>query len=152
MQSATNFWNMQTYESSVRSRYWRETTRDFFGAYPIAAPAIIFLFAMCGIIVCHTNWATIVIAVMAVRFAKPFLRDVASKNPPSSSRPTSSIGGPVSSGDAAEVTRLLAVIERLEQRVIQLEAAVTTKEFDWERRLSQVPPPAAPASAAGTPG
>ncbi|HEY2342892.1 MAG TPA: hypothetical protein VGH90_07685 [Chthoniobacteraceae bacterium] len=141
---------MQTYESSVRSRYWRETSRDFFGAYPIAVPALIFLFAMCGIIVCNTLWATIVIAVLAMHFAKPFLRNIAPKRHSPFSQAFSATAGAPASADSPEIARLIAALERLEQRVIQLEAAVTTKEFDWERRLSQVPPSSS-KDPAGTP-
>lgn len=149
MQSATKIWNMDSLEKSIRARYWRETAREIFGAHPAIAPAAIFVLTLLGIIICRDRFSSILILILAMHFSKPLLRGFKSRNPPP--LPAERVAPPAAwppGPQSAEVSRLLTVIDQLEKRVVELEAAVTEKEFDWERRLSRVAPPSAgPVSA-----
>ena len=90
--------------------------------------------------------------VLGVVFAGPFMRRSRVQRGADAGTPGQPFAGPTDGGQSIspEAERLLAALEQLEKRLVNLEAIVTQKEFDWERRLNQDPPPsAAPAAPAG---
>ncbi len=138
MQSATRMWNMNTLEKSVRTRYWLETLQELLGGQKNLAAVVIFIAMMFGIVLCRTAPASVFIFVGGIIAMNRVVRG-------KDGRRGWSDGAADSKGwrkgeHAPDVARLLEVIERLEKRVVDLEAAITTKEFDWERRLNQTPP------------
>ena len=145
MRPTSNTWNMHSFETSVRARYWRETARELLATNPLWIVATIYLLAIGGIIICRDFLTAGVIMVLAIVFSKPFMRALKSEPPP--------LPRPVAFGNdqaqTADVARLLAVIEKLERRVIQLEAAITAKEYDWEQRLSKAAPSTSTPSMPG---
>jgi hypothetical protein len=115
---------------------------------------VIFIITMFALVIMRDSDSVFWVFVLGVVFASPFLRRyrVPRANADSPGQPfvgSAAPGQPIS----PEAERLLAVLEQLEKRLVNLETIVTQREFDWERRLNQDPPPsAAPRPVAGAPG
>jgi hypothetical protein len=154
---------MNSYDQSARSRYWRESTQSVFGSVFKRQPgahsglilAVIFIVTVFGIVVLHDSDSVFWVFALGVVFAGPFLRRHPEQRGPDANSPAQPFAGPAAAGQAIspEADRLLTLLEQLEKRLVNLETIVTQKEFDWERRLNQDPPPStAPRPVPGAPG
>ena len=117
--------------------------------------AVIFLVTVLAIVCMRDSDSVFWVFVLGVVFASPFLRRYKAHR----GADTDSAGQPLADLTARgqsispEAERLLAALEQLEKRLANLETIVTHKEFDWERRLNQDPPPsAAPRPVPGAQG
>jgi hypothetical protein len=145
---------MNSYDQSSRSRPWRDSTHSVFDSVFGRQPkshsgpilTIIFVVTVLGIVLLHDSDSVFWVFALGVVFASPFLRgeksrhDDARPNPPGQpyAAPTAS-----DQSISPEAERLLAALEQLEKRLVNLETIITQKEFDWERRLNEDPHPSA---------
>jgi hypothetical protein len=128
---------MHSYDHSVRFRYWCETTLSRLKSLPWLPLVILFLVAAQAISRSSADGSFFVFA-LAVVFGVLYMRSLKSTGPPGRDR--APILPPQSAVCDPEMERLLTALERLEKRLVNLEAMVTQKEFDWERRLNEKPP------------
>ena len=145
---------MNSYDQSTRSRYWRESAQSVFGSVFKRQPnthsgiflAIIFIGTLAGLILMRDHDSVFWVFVLGVVFASPFLRPSRALRGADANPHAPAFADPTAPGQAIspEAERLLAVLEQLEKRLVNLETIVTQREFDWERRLNQDPPPSAP--------
>jgi hypothetical protein len=114
--------------------------------------AVIFIVTMFTIVLLRDSDSVFWVFVLGVVFASPFLRRYrvqrGAANADSPSQPFAGATAPAQT-ISPEAERLLAVLEQLEKRLVNLETIVTQREFDWERRLNQDPPPSAAPGATG---
>jgi hypothetical protein len=155
---------MNSYDQSTRSKYWRETTQSIFDSVGFKQQsntlsgiilAVIFIVTMATLVVMRDSDSVFWVFVLGVVFASPFLRRYRVPRGTDANSAGQPFTAPAAAGQAIspEAERLLAALEQLEKRLANLETIVTQKEFDWERRLNQDPPPsAAPCPAPGAPG
>jgi hypothetical protein len=117
--------------------------------------AVIFIVTVSAIIVMRDSDSVFWVFILGVVFASPFLRPYKVQRRADTDSAGQPFAGPTARGQSVspEAERLLAVLEQLEKRLVNLETIVTQREFDWERRLNQDPPPsAAPRPVPGAPG
>jgi hypothetical protein len=117
--------------------------------------AVIFIVTVLGIVLLHNSDSVFWVFALGVVFAGPFLRQHKVPRGADADSPGQPFAGPTAQGQSIspEAERLLAALEQLEKRLVNLETIVTQREFDWERRLNQDPPPsAAQRPVPGTPG
>ncbi len=133
--------NMRSFESSTRVRYWMERFQEFLRCFPSFGVFGVFGLTVAGIILVallsDRVLPCLLIFVAGVGFARE-LR-VLSKTAPKQE------DGPVpfsTSADpsAHQVDALLRALHGIENRLTQLEASMSSKEYEWERRLYQTPP------------
>jgi len=145
---------MNSSDQSTRSRYGRESTQSVFDSVFNRQPnthsglilAVIFIGTVFGIVVLHDSDSVFWVFALGAMFAWPFLREHRARRGPAAGSPGQPPPIPTAPGQSIspEAERLLTVLEQLEKRLINLETIVTQREFDWERRLNQDPPPSAP--------
>jgi hypothetical protein len=157
---------MNSYEQSARSRYWREAAQSAFqSVFPPNLPhhvaqagsGLIAFFGLIAIFVVtvvalwlmRDSEAVFWVFVFGCICASPFLRAYKRAGVIPPPIPPSPPGATAQSQPTSgEIDRLLTALEMLEKRLTNLEAVITQKEFDWERRLNQEPP--ASSSRAGS--
>jgi hypothetical protein len=140
---------MNTSDQSARSRYWRESTQSVFDSVFRRQPnthsgimlAVIFIVTVSAIFFMRNSDSVFWVFVLGVVFASPFLRRYRGQRGADPHGP--SFADPAAGGQSIspEAERLLALLEQLDKRLVNLETIVTQREFDWERRLNQDPPP-----------
>jgi hypothetical protein len=149
---------MNSYEQSARSRYWRENAQSAFQSVfspnqqQRGAPGSFGLIAIFGItvlaiVLMRNSDAVFWVFIFGCVCASPFLRAYkrGSVPPP----PPPPVGATAQAQPTpGEIDRLLGALELLEKRLTNLEAVITQKDYDWERRLNQEPP--ASSGQAGT--
>jgi hypothetical protein len=154
---------MNSSDQSTRSRYWRESTQSVFDSvfkrqsstHSGSILAFIFIITVLGIFLMRNSDSVFWVFVLGMVFANPFLRGHKAQRGADTDSPGQPFAGPTARGQSIspEAERLLAALEQLEKRLVNLETIVTQREFDWERRLNQDPPPsAAPRPVRGAPG
>jgi hypothetical protein len=154
---------MNSFDQSTRSRYWRESTQSVFDSVFKRQPntqsgmmlAVIFIVAVVAIFFMRNSDSVFWVFVLGVVFASPFLHPHKGQRGADANSSGQAFAGPTAPGQSIspEAERLLALLEQLEKRLANLETIVTQREFDWERRLNQDPPPSAvPPPAPGAPG
>jgi len=146
---------MNSYDQSTRTRYSRESTQSVFGSVFNREPnshsglmlGVIFIVTMLGIVLLHNSDKVFWVFALGVVFAGPFLRRQKVQRGADANAAGQPFAGPTDRSQAIspEAERLLAALEQLEKRLVNLETIVTQREFDWERRLNQDPPPSAAA-------
>jgi len=117
--------------------------------------ALIFIVTVLGIFLMRNSDSVFWVFVLGVVFAGPFMRRDRVQRSADGGSPSQPFAGTAAPGQSIspEAERLLAALEQFEKRVANLETIVTQREFDWERRLNQDPPPsAAPRPDPGAPG
>lgn len=145
---------MNSFDQSARSRYWRESTQSFLGSVFKPQPnthsgmmlAVIFIVTVLAIVFLRNSDSVVFVFLLGVVFASLFLRRERAQRAADAVSPGQPFASPTAQGQpiSPEAERLLAALEQLEKRLVNLETIVTQKEFDWERRLNQDPPPTAP--------
>jgi len=143
---------MNSYDDTTRSRYWRETIADQFKSKPWIPLLLIFLVA--AQVIGHSGRNGVFIFILAIVFGGMLFGRRRSRSAPGIPAPPDIPPFPNAAprgATDADLQRLLTVLEQLEKRLINLEEAVTQKEFDWERRLNQEAPRSAGAAPSAGP-
>jgi hypothetical protein len=137
---------MNSYDDTTRSRYWRETIADQFKSKPWIPLLLIFLVA--SQVIGHSGRNGVFIFILAIVFGGMLFGRRRSRSAPDiPAFPNAAAPGATN----ADLQRLFTVLEQLEKRLVNLEEAVTQKEFDWERRLNQEGPRSAGAAPSAGP-
>jgi hypothetical protein len=154
---------MNSYEQSARSRYWRETAQSAFqsvdprqqrwNAHAGLGLLAVFAVTILAMVVMRKSddGAVLFVLIFGIVCARPFLgrlKGDAGALPPGQPIPGATAQSQNGPGD---LDRLLNTLENLDKRLANLEAVVTQKEFDWERRLYQDPAPGSAHAAAAPP-
>ncbi len=122
-----------TFESSIRRRYWAGRLRETAEAHPAVALFALLILCIVGIVLAsHNGLAVLAIAALGIYLGRPFLRAVQPGVPAKPPAARSASSDP-------ELTRLLAQLEKAEQRLVHLEAIVTDKEYAWHQKFQEPP-------------
>jgi hypothetical protein len=116
---------------------------------------VIFVVTVFAIVIMRDSDSVFLVFLLGVVFASLFLGFYKAPHANDSSAPVQPFASPTAADRSIspEAGRLLAALEQLEKRLVNLETIITQKEFDWERRLNQDPPPSTqPHPAPAAPG
>lgn len=139
--------NMRSFESSTRARYWMERFQDFLRCFPAFGVFGVFGLTVAGITLAGFLSDSVLPSFLVLAAGIFFSRElrVLSKTAPKQEDVPGAFSAS-SDPSAPEVDALLRALQGIENRLTQLEASMTSKEYEWERRLYQTPPPNPPSS------
>ncbi|MEK0447203.1 MAG: hypothetical protein RLZZ399_2524 [Verrucomicrobiota bacterium] len=133
---------MSSFDSSTRVRYWKDRGQEFLHAFPAFAIFGVFMVVVAGITLSaclsDSSVAPVLILIAGVMFSRQIR---ALKPVETPARPDRDEASSRSGASSQEVDALLAALRGMEGRLNQMEGLVTSKEYEWERRLHQTPPP-----------
>ncbi|MEI6713930.1 MAG: hypothetical protein WCO60_09270 [Verrucomicrobiota bacterium] len=128
---------MQSFPSSTRARYWAESAQEFLRAFPAFTTLGIFVLTVVGIIVTrNSELAQLLIFSLGCVFWTSQKKAAVAREAEQIRRE----GRQSVSGNSEEVALLLKSLQSVEERMQRLEAAMTSPEYQWERRLYETPP------------
>jgi hypothetical protein len=132
---------MSSFESSTRVSYWKERGQEFLHAFPAFAVFGIFIVVVAGITLSACLSEDFIAPVLILFAGAMFSRQIRALK--SGEARVRTDGDETSSrfgASSQQVDALLAALRGMEGRLNQMEASMTSKEYEWERRLYQTPP------------
>ena len=128
---------MQSFSSSTRARYWSESVQEFLRAFPAFTTLGIFALAVAGIIVTRNSGLAqlLIFSLGCVFWTSQKKAPVAREAEQIRKEDRQSV-----SVNSEEVAVLFKSLQSVEERMQRLEAAMTSPEYTWERRLYETPP------------